>query len=79
MAMYLNFNGKPWLKAENNPDYPAEGTYEVERYKWVTMYTRTFDDWERIRNWGLNWEYEQVPYLMGLAVELDKPPNEYIR
>jgi hypothetical protein len=79
MGMHLNFNGKPWLTAEDNPDYPINGTYEVEKYKWATLYTRTTDDWERIRNWGLKWEYEPVPYLMGLAVEYDKPPNTYIR
>lgn len=73
MAMYLNLNGKPWLSAENS-DYPPDGTYEVERWKWVTLYNRTFQDWEQIRNWGLQYEFPQEPNIFfGLAVEYNEP------
>jgi hypothetical protein len=76
-GLRINYHGQKWLEAlEPAPDW--QPSYESEKWKWATMYNRSFEDWEKIRNMGLVREYPQVTALAGLAVEYDKlPANPY--
>lgn len=75
MALEITFHGKPWLIAPDPvPNWQPD--YESEKWKLPTMYTRSFEDWEKIRNMGLVREFPQVPAFTGLAVEYDKLPKD---
>jgi hypothetical protein len=75
-GLRINFQGKPWLSAEADPNWLP--SYESEKWKIPTMYNRSFEDWEKLRNMGLVREYPHAPQLTGMAVEYDKlPANPY--
>lgn len=69
MPITVNYNGQPWLNAESTPNYVPN--YDVEKWKWASLYVLKQDDPQYVLFQGLEREIPQDVYYRGLEVKYD--------